>query len=153
MNLLKSSAIFIFIIFLVILFIYGITLLINFPLQPKNYDIVLPYMKSAKDAIICPTGCVRGRCEKVNKTNDTTNKCIYDFQCNYCQDKDTSLMYVDFNNNRTLQPIYEEEGLSPIQKRTLNNEIEDNNKYIQELNKKIMLVNKNSESYNTKYLL
>ena len=155
MNLLKTIAIFIFILFLVFIFIYGIILLTNVNVKEKQYDIVLPYMKSAKDAIICPIGCVRGRCNKINTNQNTTtttatnqNNCKYDFQCNYCQDKDTTLMYVDFNNNRTLQPIYEEEGLSPFQKRTLNDEIDDNNKYIKELNKTIMTVNKANQMYN-----
>ena len=147
MNLLKTIAVFIFILFLVIIFIYGIILLTNVNVEEKKYDIILPYMKSAKDAISCPTGCIRGRCTNTNSTLNK-NKCKYDFQCNYCQAKDTSMMYVDFNNNRTLQPIYEEEGLSPFQKRTLNDEIDDNNKYIKELNKTIMTVNKSNQEYN-----
>ena len=141
MNTLKTIFIFICILVFALLFIYILTLLIKSSSLPKKYNIILPETKNGKNAVSCLPGCVRGRC----KNNKLPNNCKYDFQCDYCEDKDTSLLYVDVNNYRTIQPLYEEEGLSSVQKRTLNNEIDDNNKYIQKLNNIIMTVNKNKK--------
>lgn len=107
----------------------------------NKYKILTPIKGDGKNMNMCPEGCIRGVCKKNKKS------CKYDFQCQYCQDKKTQMFYVDLNNlnknyEQKILPIYEEEEkLNPVQKYLLNNEINENNKYINLLNKRIKTIN------------
>jgi hypothetical protein len=129
--------------------IIAFILILTFYLKPqqtmKKYDIVLPYNTNGLNAVKCPPGCVRGRCDL--NSSPKYNSCKYDFQCNYCNNKPTNTMYVNLNNNRKIEPLYKESNnLSNKQKKTLNNEINDYNDYIKKLNETVLLVNKSNES-------
>jgi hypothetical protein len=101
---------------------------------------------SSKDMNYCLDGCVRGAC-KLSSNNPKS--CKYDFQCEYCQDKDTNMFYVDFNQEREILPLYEEQkNLNYSQDQLLNDQIEENNEYIKKLNKQIRIDNDNYLSYN-----
>jgi hypothetical protein len=105
----------------------------------KEYTVINnPLKDKSKDMNYCLPGCVRGSC----KPNNQKNSCKYGFQCQYCQDLKTNMFYVDFNDEREIIPLYEEDKkLNYRQKNRLNESIEKNNKYIELLNKKIMLMN------------
>lgn len=123
----------------VILFIFFFAKIINQD-NMKEYDVLSDIKGNGKNMNYCLDGCVRGACEK-NKSPDS---CKFDFQCQYCQDKNTNMFYVDFNNKneKELLPLYEEESnMSIDQKNMLNDNIEKNNKYIEDLNKKIKYMN------------
>jgi len=107
------------------------------PDRPNGeYNIKTPLQGDAKHMNLCPSGCYRGTCQK------GTGNCKYDFQCEYCADKKTNNFYVEFDNDRQILPLYEEEKhMNNKQKSTLNNMIEENNKYINDLNKKINNMN------------
>ena len=100
--------------------------------QPKGF--------SSENMDICKSGCVRGRC----KNSNSKNGCKYDFQCNYCKDKETDQFYVDLTNYEELQPIYDEQKkISTSQTEDLNDIIQENNEYINNLNEKIQDYNMN----------
>lgn len=100
----------------------------------------IPKGVSSKNMDICRLGCVRGRCKHQN----IDNGCKYDFQCSYCKDKRTNQFYVDLTNYKDLQPIYDEQKkISRSQTEDLNELIQENNEYIDELNEKIYNYNKN----------
>lgn len=102
----------------------------------KEYEVVMPIEGNAKNMNICPQGCVRGACAK------KIGGCSYDFQCQYCRDNKTNMFFVDMNDERGIQSLLEEEEkLNSNQKNRLNDEISKNNKYIEILNKKIMMMN------------
>ena len=102
----------------------------------KEYDVQLPIEGNAKNMNICPQGCVRGACNK------KVGGCSYDFQCQYCRDDKTNMFFVDMNDERRIQALLEEEEkLNSTQKNRLNEDIEKNNKYIELLNKKIVMMN------------
>ena len=102
----------------------------------KEYDIHLPIEGDAKNMNNCPQGCIRGACNK------KIGGCNYDFQCQYCRDDKTNMFFVDMNDERRIQALLEEEEkLNSTQKNRLNEDIEKNNKYIEILNKKIMMMN------------
>ena len=116
----------------------------------KSYSVLSPIKGNGANMDYCPPKCVRGQCNTskvVNKgieSEDSSNKCKYDFQCQYCQDKKTNMFYVNFDKEREILPIYaeeEEHKLTYNQELRLNNDIKTNNKYIGELNKKIKLMN------------
>ena len=89
---------------------------------------------------LCKKGCIRGRC----RTNNSNSKdyCKYDFQCNYCKDRETNQFYVDLTNYEEVLPDYDlQEELSKNQSEDLNNEIKENNEYIDDLNDKIRKYN------------
>ena len=89
---------------------------------------------------VCKLGCTRGVCN--TKNSNSPNFCKYDFQCNYCKDRDTKNFYVDLTNYEEIQPTYDiQKKLSNKQRNSLNNEIEENNDYIDELNDKIRSYN------------
>ena len=95
---------------------------------------------SSKYLDLCKKGCVRGRCKSNN--SDLKNHCKYDFQCNYCKDRDSSQFYVDLTNYEEILPDYElQEELSKNQSEDLNDEIRLNNDYIDDLNEKIRKYN------------
>ena len=116
----------------------------------KSYSVLTPIKGNGENMNYCLPGCVRGECNKSNivyeeiESEDSLNKCKYDFQCQYCQDKKTNMFYVNFDKEREILPIYaeeEEHKLTYNQEIRLNNDINKNNKYINELNKKIKLMN------------
>ena len=113
----------------------------------KSYKVLMPIKEnSSKDMNYCLNGCVRGRC--TNPSNKS-NSCKYDFQCQYCQDKDTNMFYVEFNQEREIVPLYEEQKhLNHNEDNLLNNQIEENNEYIKKLNKQIREDNKDYELHN-----
>jgi len=105
----------------------------------KSYEVMMPLKANAKNMNPCLPGCVRGTC---NTSARKANNCKYDFQCQYCQDPTSNMFYVNFDNEREILPIYEEEGkLNLTQTQMLNKDIDKNNKYINLLNSKIMMMN------------
>ena len=126
------------IIFIFIYFIIDKSNLIVKEKDLKQYDY--PYPKSFVSNYIkkCPLGCIRGVCKRMNNKNG----CKYDYQCSYCTDNKTNRFFVDFGNRNEIIPIYEEQKkISPKQAYTLNNEIKENNDYINELNEEIEYIN------------
>ena len=108
--------------------------------EMKQYKVLMPLKGNAKNMNPCLPGCVRGVCNKTK--SKTSKKCLYDFQCQYCQDINTNMFYVNFDNEREIVPLYEEEkALNINQKQKLNDEIAKNNKYINLVNTKIMTMN------------
>lgn len=105
----------------------------------KEYKVLPSIKDDGKNMNLCLPGCVRGACNKSNKSNS----CKYDFQCDYCQDKDTNMFYVNFETekDKEIVPLYEEEKLNNNQSELLNKSINKNNVYITELNKKIKIMN------------
>jgi len=137
---LDTIIIIIFVILFVILFIALFAKLVgetNYGFH--QYQVInLPLKDKSKDMNYCLPGCVRGSCNP----NNSKNSCKYGFQCQYCQDRKTNMFYVDFNDEREIVPLYEEESkLNYNQKNRLNQSIEKNNEYIQLLNDKIMMMN------------
>lgn len=107
--------------------------------EPTQYQVMMPLKGNAKNMNPCLPGCVRGTC---NTSAGLSNNCKYDFQCQYCQDKKSDMFYVNFDNEREILPIYEEEEkLNLSQTQLLNTKIDKNNKYIDLLNTKIMMMN------------
>jgi hypothetical protein len=109
--------------------------------EMHSYNVNTPAKANGKNMNYCLPGCVRGTC----KENNNNNNCKYDFQCQYCQDKDTNMFYVNFDNERTIVPLYEEERddkLNNKQESELNESIKKNNIYINQLNHKIDMLNK-----------
>ena len=108
--------------------------------EMHSYYVQTPVRAEGKNMNYCLPGCVRGNCKK----NNVKNSCKYDFQCQYCQDKNTNMFYVNFDNERTIVPIYEEERsnkLNQKQESELNKTIKNNNIYITQLNNKIDMLN------------
>lgn len=131
-------------IILLFVIIFVITFIIIFTKFTNNnmieYEVLLPYKGNGKNMNYCLPGCIRGVCKKINNYNN--NKCKYNFQCQYCQDKVTNMFYVDSNNEKKILPLYEEEkNYNNNEKDILNELILNNNKYINELNNKIKLLN------------
>ena len=103
-----------------------------------EYTILTPIKDRTPYMNNCLKGCVRGTCKKVN----LPNSCKYDFQCQYCNDLKTDMFYVNYDNEREIIPVYEEEHKLTIkQKDKLNESIKNNNIYIKELNNKIKMMN------------
>lgn len=100
------------------------------------YDVQMPIKGNGQNMNNCLKGCVRGSCNKSEKG------CKYDFQCQYCQDTKSNMFYVEFNDERHILPLYqEEEQLSALQDMKLNKMIMKNNQYIDLLNQKIIKMN------------
>ena len=92
---------------------------------------------------VCKKGCTRGVCR--TKNLNSKELCKYDFQCNYCKDRNTKNFYVDLTNYEEVQPIYSvQEELNNKQRNSLNVEIEENNDYIDDLNDKIRKYNESN---------
>jgi len=133
----------------------------------KDYNIHLPKHQDAINKNLCPSNCVRGRCNvKLYSSNtgksclnndcskqdeqklpikkeNTIPKCKYDFQCQYCKDSVTNQFYVDNVQSRKIIPLLEEESdLDSKQKDMLNTDINSYNNYIKTLNKNIEKHNK-----------
>ena len=157
MNSSNNNKLYIFYIVLVFLILLGVLVFVIKKLNSslidtgtKSYTVLTPMKGNGNDLNYCPLGCVRGDCNEskvVNKgieSEDSSNKCKYDFQCQYCQDKKTNMFYVNFDKKREILPIYaeeEEHKLTNSQEIRLNNDIMKNNNYIDLLNKKIKLMN------------
>jgi hypothetical protein len=106
--------------------------------EMHEYTILTPIKDKSTNMNNCLEGCVRGTC---NKTN-SKDSCKYDFQCQYCNDLKTSMFYVNYDNEREIIPVYEEEDkLTNKQKNKLNESIINNNIYIKQLNDKIKMMN------------
>jgi hypothetical protein len=103
------------------------------------YYVQTPAHADGKNMNYCLPGCVRGTCQKTKNKNS----CRYDFQCQYCQDSNTNMFYVNFDDERTIVPLYEEEEgiLTDKQENLLNDSIKENNIYIRQLNNKIRILN------------
>lgn len=136
------------VVFIIIIIFYLIAFLINKTDLIVNHDKgtrVYNYTKgnsSSKNLDLCKLGCNRGVC----KTKNSKNKrlCKYDFQCNYCKDRKTNNFYADLTKYDEILPDYDaQEELSLSQSEDLNSVIEENNEYIEDLNKKIMEYNNN----------
>jgi hypothetical protein len=105
------------------------------------YDVQESVHGNGKNMNQCLQGCVRGVCNR-NKNGNNNNSCKYDFQCQYCNDKNTNQFYVDFNDERRIIPLYEEQNkLTNEQDNALNKSIYKNNQYINMLNHKIEIMN------------
>ena len=102
------------------------------------YNIEMPIKDDGKGMNLCLPGCVRGVC---NTKSSSKNSCKYDFQCSRCQDPSTNMFYVNFNNEKDIVPIYEEEALTYTETTLLNKAIHKNNEYINQLNNRIELIN------------
>lgn len=132
----------------VILFIYIFAKIIV-ENDMKSYDVLLPIKGNGENMNNCLPNCIRGVCKKNNlniynqEQEEDSNSCKFDFQCQYCQDKKTNMFYVDFNSEheKEILPLYEEEDLNLVQQNELNKQIEQNNEYINELNKRIKNMN------------
>ena len=128
---------FIIILLLIVFSIYYMIEKTNLIVKNKNIkEYTYPYPKSYESNYLnkCPLGCVRGVCKRMNNKKG----CKYDYQCSYCTDRKTKRFYVDFGNRDEILPIYEEQKkISPKQSATLNDEIKENNAYINELNEEI----------------
>ena len=123
---------------LILLLLYKYSYIIDKEKGMKSYNVEMPAKDEGKNMIHCLKGCVRGTC----KNNGLDGSCKYDFQCQYCQDMKTNMFYVNFDNERKIVPLYEEEDkLNYNQQLKLNDSINKNNNYISELNKKIILFN------------
>jgi hypothetical protein len=126
------------IIIFAIIFIYLFALLTkNLIKEEINEYQVIDFKDNGDEMNYCLPGCIRGACKK---TNDN-NSCKFDFQCEYCQDNKTNMFYVDNTNDIEILPLYQEESLNIDQQNKLNDLIDDNNKYILDLNKKIKIIN------------
>ena len=108
--------------------------------KKRNFPKVIT--NASKNLDLCKKGCVRGVCKNNKNNSNLKNSCKYDFQCNYCKDRKTNQFYVDLTNYEEVLPDYNiQEELSKNQSEDLNNEINDNNDYIDELNNKIRKYN------------
>jgi len=108
--------------------------------EMHEYTILTPIKDQNTNMNNCLEGCVRGTCKKT-KTK-SKNSCKYDFQCQYCNDLKTNMFYVNYDNEREILPVYEEEHkLTSKQKSRLNESITNNNIYIKELNNRIKMMN------------
>ena len=98
-------------------------------------NVASPYLD------VCKLGCTRGVCK--TKNSNSKDFCKFDFECNYCKDRNTRNFYVDLTNYEEVQPAYSvQKKLSNNQRKSLNNEIEENNEYIDDLNDQIREFNR-----------
>ncbi len=138
----KQLLLLLFIIFLIIIFI-ALFVRLAFPIEQDIKEYTITKSGNGKGMNMCPPGCLRGSCHKIN--NPIKDACKYNFQCQYCQDKTTNNFYVSSNmdQEKEILPIYEEQQhLTISQKDLLNDAIKENNQYIIDINKKIMDMNK-----------
>jgi len=115
--------------------------------ESGEYTIILPHNGPANNMNDCLKGCQRGRC--LNKSDKSEEKhCKFDFQCQYCRDKDTNMFYTNgnYDNESNIVPEYEDAEQNEIE--SLNKMIKKNNLYIKDMNEIIMndsLTDKNSK--------
>jgi glutaredoxin len=114
--------------------------------ESGEYTIILPHNGPANNMNDCLRGCQRGGC--LNKSDKSGEKhCKFDFQCQYCRDKDTNMFYTNgnYDNESNIVPEYEDAEQNEIE--SLNKMIKKNNLYIKDMNEIIMndsLTDKNS---------
>ena len=115
--------------------------------ESGEYTIILPHNGPANNMNDCLRGCQRGGC--LNKSDKSGEKhCKFDFQCQYCRDKDTNMFYTNgnYDNESNIVPEYEDAEQNEIE--SLNKMIKKNNLYIKDMNEIIMndsLTDKNSK--------
>lgn len=106
----------------------------------KEYEIKMPRKGDGKNFLYCPQGCDRGVC-KDKKQGDQRIKghCQFDFECQYCEDRNTHMFYVggNFENERDILPTYSQPKIQLSDFEKLNKHIDENNLYVQQLNEKI----------------
>ncbi len=112
----------------------------------KKYNIILPKQDNGKNFKYCPIGCKRGICglkEKHKTEKPLPKECQYDFECQYCEDRNTHQFYVggNYENQIKIIPTYEQKEIRKDDLSLLNHDIEKNNIYIHKLNKKIKYEN------------
>ncbi len=102
----------------------------------KVYDIQLPKQGDGKNFLLCPNGCDRGIC--TNK-QDSKDNCLFNFQCQYCEDQKTGQFYVsgNYQNELKILPTYNQKEIRTDDFDLLNQDIKKNNEYIRQLNEKI----------------
>ena len=138
-NLIFATFFVIFLLFVIFYIVNKTNLIVQ-----KNQNVGIYNLNKGNNASkyldLCKNGCVRGRCR--TKKSNSKNHCKYDFQCNYCKDRGSSQFYVDLTNYEEILPDYDlQEELSKTQSEDLNNEIKENNEYIDDLNDKIRKYN------------
>ena len=143
----KNNAIFsVLVVIIIIVIIISIMLLLSKFSSDNNdnndemlsYYVQTPIKDDGENMNYCLEGCIRGTCKKSN----LKNSCKNDFQCQYCQDKKTNMFYVNFDNEREIVPLYEEDNkLNEEEKLLLNESIKKNNIYIDQLNHRIEILN------------
>jgi hypothetical protein len=115
--------------------------------ESGEYTIILPHNGPANNMNDCLRGCQRGVClDKSMKSGE--KHCKFDFQCQYCRDKDTNMFYTNgnYDNESNIVPEYEDAEQNEIV--SLNKMIKKNNLYIKDMNEIIMndsLTDKNSK--------
>lgn len=115
--------------------------------ESGEYTIILPHNGPANNMNDCLRGCQRGVClDKSRKSGE--KHCKFDFQCQYCRDKDTNMFYTNgnYDNESNIVPEYEDAEQNEIE--SLNKMIKKNNLYIKDMNEIIMndsLTDKNSK--------
>ncbi len=139
-----------FIIIFIIIY-YFINLIIKTIEEKKNikkYTVVLPKSGDGTNFLYCPNGCKRGVCGLKLKNYDEESKpiqgdCQYDFECQYCEDKDTHQFYVggNYDNQIKIIPTYQQPEIKRDDLSLLNQDIKENNNYIHKLNEKIKYEN------------
>jgi hypothetical protein len=142
----KNNTVFsiLIVIIIIVIIIFMMLFLSKFSYNDNDYNEMLSYYvqtpikDDGENMNYCLEGCIRGTCKKSN----SNNSCKNDFQCQYCQDKKTNMFYVNFDNEREIVPLYEEEDkLGDEEKLLLNESIKKNNIYIDQLNHRIEILN------------
>lgn len=142
----KNNTVFsiLIVIIIIVIIIFMMLFLSKFSYNDNDYNEMLSYYvqtpikDDGENMNYCLEGCIRGTCKKSN----SNNSCKNDFQCQYCQDKKTNMFYVNFDNEREIVPLYEEEDkLGDKEKLLLNESIKKNNIYIDQLNHRIEILN------------
>jgi hypothetical protein len=142
---LSQLLIIILIIIFIIIFI-ALFVKLSFPIQSDMKEYKITKVGNGKNMNLCPIGCSRGSCKKLDnkQLSKTKNFCKFNFQCDYCQDRVTNNFYVDpnYDNEKAILPVYQEsKNLVISQKDLLNDAIKKNNNYIINLNKRIINMN------------
>ena len=105
--------------------------------ESNEYTVILPHNGPANNMNDCLRGCQRGAClDKSMKSGE--KHCKFDFQCQYCRDKDTNMFYTNgnYDNESNIVPEYEDAEQNEIV--SLNKMIKKNNLYIKDMNEIIM---------------
>jgi len=139
----------VFILICVFYIVYYIVNKTDYIIQHDKNARIYNIMKgnqASNDLDLCKFGCERGVCKLKNKNKNHSKNhphlCKYDFQCNYCKDRKTNNFYVDLTNYEEVLPDYDlQDELSKTQSESLNDEIKQNNEYIDDLNDKIQEYN------------
>lgn len=137
----RIFSIFIIVVCVVIILYLFFTLLKNKMKEDKEMKkyFILKEAKTGdgKNFLDCPLGCDRGICK--TKDSKNMNHCQYNFQCQYCEDRNTHQFYVgaNFENEQKIIPTYSQKEIRSEDVFPLNKDIQNNNEYIKQLNKKI----------------